>query len=270
MLPDLDLSNRTICSRLLAPFWGRYSLSCSSPAHLAEEVHDFLTAARAALVSTSALVRIFELPVLLELATTLFWLATHALRVLRARRLRSVRLYWCHLLASLAIVRMLAVRSVRRLAWVGLSRVGELVIANRSLVGVVELRLLRRCRRWARRAMRVGAGVGVANARVAVLLAIVEPRYGVAAHCALTRRTGFIATTERHAGARVVAGSAGIRSAALTVAIGRHAFSLRAKILREGRGQQGKTTRWFGAIICVLARKTEGWAASGVGAGSWS
>ena len=79
--------------------------------------------------------------------------------------------------------------------------------------------------------MGVGACVGVADTRVAVLLTIVEAGYSVASHGTLTRRTGIITTAEGNARTGVVAPFTGVGSAALTVAVSRHTFSL------EGPGQ---------------------------------
>ena len=145
---------------------------------------------------------------------------------------------WRHLLASLAIIRVTSIWSVGRLAGVRLLRVRELVVTDWCLVGVVELRLMRRGGGRTRCTMRVCAGVGVANARVAVLLAIVEARHGVASHSALTRRTGFRAATKGHTRSRVVAGSTSIGAAPLAVAISRHTLSLGTKVLRKRRREQ--------------------------------
>lgn len=118
------------------------SLSSPSPAHLAEEVHDLLAAARAALIATSALVCVFKFPMLLQLATALLRLTTHALWILCTLRLRTVRQCGRDLLATLAIIRMASVRTVRSLDRMRLLRVGELVVPDSGLIGIGELRLL--------------------------------------------------------------------------------------------------------------------------------
>src|SRR5690242_15021949 len=144
-----ELSSQVISSNVASLHACARSLSGSSPAHLSEKVHNLLAAARAALVATGALVCVLELPVLLQLAAALLRLA-HALWVRRTLWLRAMRLCRGQLLASLAIIRMTSVGSVRCLAGMRLLGVGELVVSDRRLFRVGELGLLRRCGRRTR------------------------------------------------------------------------------------------------------------------------
>ncbi|MPW73463.1 hypothetical protein CPI04_08735, partial [Moraxella catarrhalis] len=77
------------------------SLPGSSPAHLAEKVHDLFAAAGGALVGARVFIRVCEFAALLQLAASLFLVAAHALGVLCTLRLGAVRLRWRHLLAGL-------------------------------------------------------------------------------------------------------------------------------------------------------------------------